>query len=71
MAMIDSLTHVAVEFGAPSLLAAECERIGIKEPLIVTDAGVLAGGALQSVLDSLPASLQGAARVRRLRSRAV
>jgi len=59
MALIYYLTHVHLEFGARTLLAAECERIGIKKPLIVTDAGVRAAGVLQKVLDALPASLQG------------
>jgi len=59
MALIYYLTHVHLEFGARKLLAAECERVGIKRPLIVTDAGVRAAGVLQKVLDALPASLQG------------
>ena len=59
MALIYYLTHVHLEFGARKLLAAECERVGITKPLIVTDAGVRAAGVLQKVLDALPASLQG------------
>jgi alcohol dehydrogenase class IV len=59
MALIYYLTHVHLEFGARKLLAAECERVGIRKPLIVTDAGVRAAGVLQKVLDALPASLQG------------
>ena len=59
MALIFYLTHVHLEFGSRSLLASECERVGIKKPLIVTDAGVRAAGVLQKVLDALPASLQG------------
>ncbi|MEO5696558.1 MAG: iron-containing alcohol dehydrogenase [Burkholderiaceae bacterium] len=59
MALIYYLTHIHIEHGARSLLAAECERVGIKKPLIVTDAGVRAAGVLQRVLDALPASLQG------------
>ena len=59
MALIYYLTHVHLEFGARKLLASECERIGIKKPLIVTDAGVRAAGVLQKVLDALPTSLQG------------
>lgn len=58
MALIYYLTHVHLEFGSRSLLASECERIGIKKPLIVTDAGVRAAGVLQKVLDALPASLR-------------
>jgi len=59
MALIYYLTHVHLDFGSRSLLASECERVGIRKPLIVTDAGVRAAGVLQRVLDALPASLQG------------
>ncbi len=59
MALLYYLTHVHLEFGARSLLAAECERVGIKKPLIVTDAGVRMAGVLQKVLDALPSSLHG------------
>ena len=59
MALIQYLTHINIEFGARKLLAAECERVGIKKPLIVTDAGVKAAGVLAMVQDALPASLQG------------
>ena len=59
MALIYYLTHVHLEFGARRLLGAECERIGIERPLIVTDAGVRAAGVLQKVLDALPASMRG------------
>ncbi len=60
MALIQYLTHINIEFGARSLLAAECERVGIKRPLIVTDAGVRAAGVLDKVLDALPASMRSA-----------
>ncbi|MDP9044520.1 MAG: iron-containing alcohol dehydrogenase [Pseudomonadota bacterium] len=59
MPLIQYLTHIQLEFGARSLLAAECERIGIARPLIVTDAGVRAAGVLQKVLDALPPALRG------------
>ena len=59
MALIYYLTHVHLEFGARRLLGAECERVGIRKPLIVTDAGVRAAGVLQKVLDALPAALEG------------
>ncbi len=59
MALIYYLTHVHLEFGARRLLGAECERVGIKKPLIVTDAGVRAAGVLQKVLEALPAALHG------------
>ncbi|CAN5801631.1 iron-containing alcohol dehydrogenase [soil metagenome] len=59
MALIYYLTHVHLDFGSRTLLTSECERVGIKKPLIVTDAGVRAAGVLQKVLDALPPSLQG------------
>ncbi len=60
MPLIQYLTHINIEFGARQLLAAECERVGIRKPLIVTDAGVRAAGVLAMVQDALPAALQGA-----------
>jgi len=60
MALITYLTQIHIEHGARKLLAGECERVGIKKPLIVTDAGVRAAGVLQMLLDALPADLRGA-----------
>ena len=54
MAFIYYLTQIQFEFGAIRLLKQECERVGIKRPLIVTDAGVKAAGILQKALDALP-----------------
>ena len=54
MALITYLTQIQFEFGAIRLLAAECERVGIRRPLVVTDAGVKAAGILQIALDALP-----------------
>jgi hypothetical protein len=59
VALIQYLTQINIEFGARTLIAAECERVGIKKPLIVTDAGVKAAGVLAMVQAALPASLQG------------
>ena len=59
MALIQYLTHINIEFGARALLAVECERVGIRKPLIVTDAGVKAAGVLALVMSALPDSLQG------------
>ena len=59
MSLIYYLTHVHIDFGTRPLLASECERVSIKKPLIVTDAGVSPAGVLQMVLNALPASLQG------------
>ena len=60
MALINYLTQINIEFGARKLLAAECERVGIKKPLIVTDAGVRAAGVLNMLLDALPADMRNA-----------
>ena len=54
MAFIYYLTQIQFEFGAIRLLKQECERVGIKRPLLVTDAGVKAAGILQKALDALP-----------------
>jgi len=53
MALIQYLTQIQFEFGAIQHLSAECARIGINRPLIVTDAGVRAAGILQKALDAL------------------
>ena len=53
MATILYLTQIQLDFGAIRLLAAECQRIGIQRPLIITDAGVKAAGVLQKALDAL------------------
>ena len=50
MALIQYLTQIHLEFGARALLPAECERVGIKRPLVVTDAGVRAAGVLDLAL---------------------
>ena len=60
MPLIKYLTDIQIEAGARRLLAGECQRVGIKKPLIVTDAGVRAAGVLQQVLDALPAEMRGA-----------
>ena len=60
MALINYITQINIEFGARKLLAAECERVGIKKPLIVTDAGVRAAGVLAMLLDALPADMRSA-----------
>ena len=53
MAFIYYVTHIHFEFGAVQMLKAECQRIGITRPLVVTDAGVKAAGVLQKALDQL------------------
>ncbi|MBU7575098.1 MAG: iron-containing alcohol dehydrogenase [Hydrogenophaga sp.] len=54
MAQILYVTNILIDFGALAQLKAECERIGIARPLIVTDAGVKAAGLLDRTLAALP-----------------
>ncbi|MBB3193740.1 iron-containing alcohol dehydrogenase [Roseateles terrae] len=54
MALIQYLTHVHMEAGARRLLGAECTRVGIRRPLVVTDAGVRAAGVLDQALEHGP-----------------
>ena len=53
MARILYLTQIDIDFGAIALLAGECERTGMRRPLVVTDAGVRAAGVLQPALQAL------------------
>ena len=55
MARILYLTQIDLDFGVVTLLPAECERIGMRRPLVVSDAGVRAAGVLQLALDALGA----------------
>lgn len=57
MAYIRYLTDIHIDFGAIKLLRDECARVGIRRPLIVTDAGVRAAGLLgpvEAALAGLP-----------------
>jgi alcohol dehydrogenase class IV len=49
LALINYITQIQIDFGAVQLLAQECERIGIRRPLVVTDVGVRAAGVLARV----------------------
>ncbi len=53
MARILYLTQIDLDDGARRLLPEECERAGMRRPLVVTDAGVRAAGVLQMALDAL------------------
>jgi alcohol dehydrogenase class IV len=53
MARILYLTQIDIDHGAVRLLPAECDRTGMRRPLVVTDAGVRAAGVLQRALDAL------------------
>ncbi|MFM6986192.1 MAG: iron-containing alcohol dehydrogenase [Hydrogenophaga sp.] len=54
MAQILYITNILIDFGVLAQLPAECERAGIRRPLIVTDAGVKAAGLLDKTLAALP-----------------
>ena len=54
MALINYITQIQIDFGALSSLRAECQRVGISRPLIVTDAGVKAAGIVDRALAALP-----------------
>jgi alcohol dehydrogenase class IV len=53
MAFIYYITQVQLDFGTVKLLPQECERTGMRRPLIVTDAGVRAAGVLDMALAAL------------------
>jgi len=53
MSQIFYITQIQFDFGAVRELAAECARLGITRPLVVTDRGVRAAGVLQKALDAL------------------
>ena len=54
MAQILYVTNILIDFGVLSQLQAECERVGFRRPLVVTDAGVKAAGLLDRALAALP-----------------
>ncbi|MEY8874876.1 MAG: iron-containing alcohol dehydrogenase [Leptothrix sp. (in: b-proteobacteria)] len=53
MAFIQYLTQIQLDFGARSHLPAHLARIGLRKPLIVSDAGVRAAGVLDLVIAAL------------------
>jgi alcohol dehydrogenase class IV len=53
MARFQYVTQIEIDPGAVRLLRAECERIGITRPLVVTDKGVRAAGVLAPALAAL------------------
>jgi alcohol dehydrogenase class IV len=53
MAFINYVTQIQFDFGAISLLATECQRVGITRPLIVTDQGIRAAGVLDKAIAAL------------------
>ncbi|GJH06811.1 iron-containing alcohol dehydrogenase [Paraburkholderia terrae] len=56
MAYIYYLTHIHLGYDALAQLPAECERSGIRRPLVVTDKGVMAAGVAQQAIDALKLS---------------
>ena len=57
MAIINYITTIQFDFGAIGLLRQECERVGIRRPLVVTDPGVRAAGLLDKVTAQLGPSI--------------
>ncbi|MFZ5557176.1 MAG: iron-containing alcohol dehydrogenase [Pseudomonadota bacterium] len=57
MATISYLTTVQFDFGAIRQTRAECERLRIRRPLLVTDPGVVAAGLLERLRESLDPSM--------------
>jgi alcohol dehydrogenase class IV len=60
MATINYLTTVQFDHGAIRIAGAECRRLGITRPLVVTDAGVRAAGLLgrlETHLEGLPVAV--------------
>ncbi|AJC19844.1 iron-containing alcohol dehydrogenase [Pandoraea pulmonicola] len=55
MSLINYITQIQFGFDSIRLLAGECERVGIRRPMIVTDAGIRAAGLLDTVLAALAA----------------
>lgn len=53
MALIQYLTHIQFDFGAVRLLQEECDRVGIKRPMVVTDQGIRSAGLLEPTMRHL------------------
>ena len=54
MAFIFYLTHIHISADSLLQLKSECERVGIRRPLIVSDKGVVAAGIVDRVIATLP-----------------
>ncbi|MCW5622804.1 MAG: iron-containing alcohol dehydrogenase [Burkholderiales bacterium] len=55
MATITYLTTIQFDFGVVETAGAECRRLGIRRPLVVTDTGIRASGLLERLLQHLDA----------------
>jgi 4-hydroxybutyrate dehydrogenase len=53
MAHIQYITQIHLDPGVVKLLRGECERVGMRRPLVVSDAGVRAAGVLDQALAAL------------------
>jgi len=53
MAMINYITQIQFGYGAIETLQAECDRLGITRPFLVSDAGVVAAGLVRTILSQL------------------
>lgn len=53
MALINYITQIQFGYDSLDLLQQECERIGVRRPLVVTDKGIRAAGLLERVLAKL------------------
>ena len=53
MARILYLTQIEIDHGAVRCLPEECQRVGMRKPLVVTDPGVRAAGVLDKALAAL------------------
>ena len=58
MALINYITQIQFDFGAVALVQQECDRVGIRRPMIVTDSGVRAAGLIDRALAHLNNPLQ-------------
>ncbi|MBA4255176.1 MAG: 4-hydroxybutyrate dehydrogenase [Polaromonas sp.] len=59
MAQIFYITQIQFDFGALRTLPGECERLGLRRPLVVTDLGVRAAGLLDQLLGVLGKDFAG------------
>jgi 4-hydroxybutyrate dehydrogenase len=57
VATIGYLTTTQFDFGAIRLVSGECQRLGIRHPLVVTDTGIRASGLLDRLREALDPAL--------------
>lgn len=54
MVVINYITQITFGFGSLAALPAECGRVGIRRPLLITDRGVRHAGLVDAVIGHLP-----------------